>query len=150
VTVSNVTHPDSTGKREAAFYPQHPPDPTLSTVSRSMDTFRILIPASGTSSLAVNLDVVTLDIPYLLGKSTIAENRFTIDIHEKNVITALGDIPLVDDGHLMIQWNRRFLTYYKPPETCEKYIDFSCTRLHPNYPKFSNVQTQTNHPRKGN
>jgi hypothetical protein len=102
-----------------------------------MGTFRILIPVSGTSSIAVDVDVVTLDIPFLLGKSTLAENRFTIYIHGNNTITEIGDIPLVDDGHLMLQWNpKKFLkVFYTPGEIRNLHRHF----LHPSASKLYEI-----------
>jgi hypothetical protein len=52
--------------------------------------------------LSLVVDLVDMDIPLLIGKSTLADYDLCIDAKRRKVISPLGTIDLVDDGHLTI------------------------------------------------
>jgi hypothetical protein len=63
--------------------------------------------------LSVLVDVISLDIPFLVGKPTPEHYDLTVDVKGKQLKSPAGNIPLHDGCHLVVKWdNSDVQTHY--------------------------------------
>jgi hypothetical protein len=58
-----------------------------------------------TIPLSFVVDIISLDIPLLVGKSTLEQHDLAVDDKRKQLNSPNGNVPLYDDGHLVINSN---------------------------------------------
>jgi transposase InsO family protein len=117
------------GRAEAILYCAHlgiPFSPRLpsprqfkfgNTLCHSLGRLRVMLPFPHIP-IAIDVDVVALDIPLLIGKSLLEKHDLIVDVKRKRLISPHGNILLHDDGHLLIEWEPRqaLHTFYTPAE----------------------------------
>jgi hypothetical protein len=88
-----------------------------STVCHSLGELLVMLPTPKLP-IAIDVDIVSLDIPLLIGKSVLEEHDLSIDAKRKKLISPQGDVPLTDDGHLIVSWEplKVLSTFYTPGE----------------------------------
>jgi hypothetical protein len=74
------------------------------SVYSSIGQLRVMLPTS-TNPLSFVVDIISLDIPLLVGKSTLEQHDLAVDVKRKQLNSPTGSIPLHDYGHLIIKWN---------------------------------------------